>query len=470
MTKVEAKTASLKDILLVKEKALASQDKLNALVSFYDDLESQYQTNTNTNSPLYQMPIVLKDNISTKGVKTTASSNILDNYIPTFDATVVTKLKAAGAIFIGKSSMDELGMGGTNLSAHTGPVYNPYDLTRIAGGSSGGSAAVVAAGIVPLAIGTDTGDSIRKPAAFCGIVGFKPTYGRISRYGVIPYASSLDHVGYFTRNVQDAASALEVLAGRDDYDMTSSFLPVEQYSQMLQGDLQGKKIAILKNVVDVITNQDIIQQFNDLTTKIKKQGAITVEVEIPKQLAQAMLVVYNVISNCEASANHANLDGLRFGKQQAGNTVETVMINSRTKGLSFSTRQRLITGEFSLMGKNQTEIFQKAQKVRRLICMEIENILKSYDVLIAPASGMIAPTIDEAKNQSLSTEELIVENHMVIGNFTGYPSITLPLGFHQGLPLGVNITGRPFKEGQLLDISQAIENISGLKDIKKEVV
>lgn len=198
-------------------------EKLNAVVTFCDDENALKELEKiDKDAPLYGVPVVLKDNVSTKGIRTTASSRILDNYVPVFDATIVTKLKEAGALIVAKASMDELGMGGTNINAYTGKVNNPWDLSRISGGSSGGSAVLVASGLVPLAIGTDTGDSVRKPASYCGVVGVKPTYGRISRYGIIPYASSLDHVGYFTSNIEDAAISLEVLAGRDNKDMTSS--------------------------------------------------------------------------------------------------------------------------------------------------------------------------------------------------------------------------------------------------------
>ena len=216
----------------------AIQPEINAVVTFIDPKEQLVALDgANQNSPLYGVPVVLKDNISTKGIRTTASSAILDNYVPVFDAAVVTKLREAGAVMIAKTSMDELGMGGTNQNAHTGEVNNPWDPSRIAGGSSGGSAVSVACGAVAVAIGTDTGDSVRKPAAYNGIIGVKPTYGRISRYGVIPYASSLDHVGYFTSSVEDAAGVLEALAGRDDRDMTTSYRPVENYAANLNADL-----------------------------------------------------------------------------------------------------------------------------------------------------------------------------------------------------------------------------------------
>ena len=228
-----------------------AQKKLNAIVTFIDPSEQiEAVKKMDESLPLYGVPIAIKDNFNTKGIRTTASSRILDNYVPIYDATVIKKLKDAGAILFAKTSMDELGMGGTNLNAYTGKVNNPYDVSRISGGSSGGSAALVAEGIVPVAMGTDTGDSIRKPAAYCGVVGFKPTYGRISRYGVIPYASSLDHVGFFTTCIEDAARMLQVCAGRDDHDMTSSYEKIEEYEKNLNSDILGKKIAVLDNFMN----------------------------------------------------------------------------------------------------------------------------------------------------------------------------------------------------------------------------
>ncbi|MBR5004979.1 MAG: Asp-tRNA(Asn)/Glu-tRNA(Gln) amidotransferase subunit GatA, partial [Erysipelotrichaceae bacterium] len=251
-------------ILEAAEKAHEAHEKLNAVVTFIDPAEQISNLNEYKEGLMYGVPVALKDNVNTKGIRTTASSRILDNYVPVYDATIVKKLREAGAVFVAKTSMDELAMGGTNLTAATGPVLNPYDTTCISGGSSGGSAVLVAEGVVPMAIGTDTGDSIRKPASYCNIVGFKPTYGRISRYGIIPYSSSLDHVGTFTRTVKDAALALEVLAGRDDLDMTSSNLPVEHYLDAVKGEVAGKKITVIKNIIDAIENQETLKCFENV--------------------------------------------------------------------------------------------------------------------------------------------------------------------------------------------------------------
>ena len=339
---------------LALKRAHKSHELYNDVVTFIDP--SAQIANMPKEGKMKGIPIALKDNVCTKGIKTTACSNILANYVPIYNAHIVDKLQQAGAICIAKASMDELAMGGTNLTSNIGPCLNPYDTTRMSGGSSGGSAVLVASGAVDFAIGSDTGDSIRKPASYCGIVGVKPTYGRISRYGIIPYSSSLDHVGYFTRSIEDAAVSLEVLAGRDDRDMTSSYREVEEYSKLLNSDLNGKKIAVFKNVYDGLTNQKTIDIFNDLLKKMEAKGAIIDFVALPDDLCKALLPTYYLIANCEATANHSNLDGLRFGVQKEGKDVEEIMINSRTAGFGSLIRKRFVIGSYGLFVENQEKL------------------------------------------------------------------------------------------------------------------
>lgn len=445
----------------------AINKSLNAIVSFADLDQSIAAANDDNDALLYKVPVVLKDNITTKGLKTTGSSNILDNYVPVFDATVTKKIQAAGGIIMGKASMDELGMGGTGLNAHTGAVHNPYDLKRITGGSSSGSAAVVASGCTPLSIGTDTGDSIRKPAALCGVVGVKPTYGRISRYGVIPYASSLDHVGYFTTSVEDAALALEVLAGRDELDMTSSFEPVKAYRELLNGDLASKRIGIIDNVE--IKDSQVQACFDDLIKKMEANGALIEKVHFNEKLMKALLPVYLIISNAEATSNHSNLDGIRFGKRVDGNDLDEIMTNSRSQGFSNYVKKRFIIGSYSLYTDNQEVIFRKAQKVRRLIVDELKNKLVNFDALIAMAAVDIANKQEDCNAMHFTAENEVNENHLVLANFSGYPSMTLPCGFKDGMPLGVNLLCKPFDEELMFNIAKGIEDITGLKGIVKEV-
>lgn len=449
------------------EKAKKLQPELNDVITFVDPQEQL--DNLPETGLMRGVPIALKDNVCTKGILTTAASNILKNYVPVYDAEIVTKLKNAGAVCIAKSSMDELAMGGTNLTANIGPAHNPYDITRITGGSSGGSAALVASGVVPMAIGSDTGDSVRKPASYCGVVGVKPTYGRISRYGVIPYASSLDHVGYFTRSIEDACISLEVLAGRDDRDMTSSNREVPKYSALLNSDMHGKKIAILSNVVDSIKNKETVKLFNDLMEKLRKRGAVVEEYTFDEALMRAILPTYYLIANCEATSNHSNLDGIRFGVRKEGADMAEIMTNTRTEGFGPLIRRRFVIGSYGLFEENQERLFRKAQKVRRLIVDAMRECLKDYDCIIAPASGSIAPHIEGDYNEDqLSEDYLISENYMAMANFSGYPSMTVPMGFIEGCPIGVNLTTRAFDEETMFDIGKAIEEITGYKDLKVE--
>lgn len=442
-----------------------AQKKLNAIVTFIDPSEQiEAVKKMDESLPLYGVPIAIKDNFNTKGIRTTASSRILDNYVPIYDATVIQKLKDAGAILFAKTSMDELGMGGTNLNAYTGKVNNPYDVNRISGGSSGGSAALVAEGVVPVAMGTDTGDSIRKPAAYCGVVGFKPTYGRISRYGVIPYASSLDHVGFFTTCIKDAARMLQVCAGRDDHDMTSSYEKIEEYEKNLNSDIRGKKIAVLDNVMNSIEDQRIVDNFNEVIEKLEKRGAIVERVSMDETLLQTLLPVYLIIANAEACANHSNLDGVRFGMREEGHDLEEIMINSRTKGFSSAVRKRFVLGSYSLFVENQEKLFRKAQKVRRVIVDEYKKILEQYDCVIASAAPTVAPHPEDSVGEKMSDTYLVAENFMILGNMSGYPSLTLPSGFVEGLPIGINVTAKAFDEQNLLNICKAIEEETGLEN------
>lgn len=402
--------------------------------------------------------IALKDNFNMIGTKTTASCAYLVNHESIYDATAVKKLKEAGAVIVAKTSMDELGMGGTNLSAITGPVWNPYDTTRIAGGSSGGSAALVGAHVVRAAMGSDTGDSVRKPAAFCGCVGMKPTYGRISRYGVIPYASSLDHVGYFTQNVRDAAIMLEALSGRDDLDMTSADLPVPQYHEISGINLQGKRIGFLKNVSDTYTNENAIKALADFKEKLKDSGAIVVELEMNQDLLRAGLATYYMISNAEAVSNHANLDGVRYGRSYEGKDLDEVMTRSRSAGFSTFIKKRFIYGAYALNDENQEEVLGKAKKVRRLMVDNYNSLLATVDVIacLASQNGAQRPE-DLAHENSLSDAYLLGENHMLINNFTGNPSITIPFAYDNAMPLGINLSTPAFTEDSLLAYALSFE-------------
>lgn len=430
---------------------LEKSKSLNAIVSEVTLEPKQGQLN--------DWKIAIKDNFNLIGTLTTASCGILQNHESVYTATAVQKLIDNGATIHAKTSMDELGMGGTNLTAFTGPVGNAYDSERISGGSSGGSAVIVAVNEARAALGSDTGDSVRKPASFNGIVGVKPTYGRISRYGVIPYASSLDHVGYFTRNVDDAAKLLEVLAGRDDKDMTSSFNSVDSYSTLLDMDLRGKRIGVFQSLHEVIEDERFTHDFELFKQKLEEKGAIIVDKTMDKKLLRAVLPTYSIISNAEAVANHANLDGVRYGVSYEGDSLESIMVQTRSKGFSTAIKRRFIFGAYSLDDKNQEEIFNQAKKVRRLIVDAYAKFFEDVDVVIALASSQIAPKIEGPFMEEDSDRYLIMENHMVINNFTGYPSMTIPFTSIDNMPVGINISTKAFDEVTMFAFAKQCESI-----------
>lgn len=415
---------------------------------------------------LWGIPFVIKDNMSTKDVPTTASSNILKGYIPVFDATVVEKLKNAKAIPIGKTTLDELAMGGTGTSGHLGVTHNPWDnsKTRLVGGSSCGSAAATAAGIVPFALASDTGDSTRKPASYAGLVGFKPTWSRISRYGLFPFAPSLDTVGIFGRNVSDVAIVTEALSGRDEKDSTSSTKPVENYFKNIEKPLEKRRISVIKEIRNAVKDVEILNAFDHSVEELKKAGFDVKEVSMSNELLTSLFPTYFVISCAEATSNNANMDGIKFGPLSNGTTYEEVMCDARTKGFGELIKRRFVIGSFALMKENKNDLFLRAQKNRRRIVEAVDKILKDSDFIYLPAAPSVAPRIDQSSDR-LSDEYLIADNHLVLGNFAGLPSITLPIGFKDGLPFGANITARAFDETSLFQLSYQLEKITGLADI-----
>lgn len=415
---------------------------------------------------LWGIPYLCKDNISTKGIATCASSEILSGYIPVFDAAVVEKLKEKKAVLLGKTTLDELAMGGTGSSGHKGKTYNPYDPshTRQIGGSSCGSAAAVAAGIVPFSLGSDTGDSVRKPAAYGGLVGLKPTWSRISRYGLFPFSPSFDHVGFFTRGVEDAAILLGVMAGRDDRDATSSSRSVDDYLGHLKDGPKGLKIAVIDEVLDSFTDPFIQENFASYLSALEQAGIEVGHVHLPKSLLSSVLATYYILSSAEATSNNANLDGIKFGPYYEGQTYEEVMRLARTNGFSEPIKRRFVLGSFALMRENQEELFLRAKKNRAKVVDYVNQILKDYDFIFAPTAPNIAPRFDEQVDR-LSDEYLIAESYLAIGNFGGYPCISLPSGMKEGFPIGIHLMGSPFKEADLLRLSYWLEEQSGLRGL-----
>lgn len=412
------------------------------------------------------IPYVLKDNFSTEGILTTGSSNILNGYVPVYSSTVYQKLKDKHAILVAKATLDELAMGGTGTTGHKGKTYNPYDKshTHQIGGSSCGSAVSVSSGAVPFALGSDTGDSVRKPASYAALVGFKPSWGRISRFGLFPFAPSLDHVAYFTRNVLDSALLLSLLAGRDEKDSSSSTKEVIDYASKINGEVKNYKVAVIKEIIDSIDDKDILDAFNSTVDNLTKLGIKVDYVSFNLDLLKAIYPTYIVISCAEATSNNANLDGIKFGPRFNGDTYEEVMMKARTNGFSELIRRRFVIGSYSLLKENQNELFLRAQKCRRLIVNEVNKILSTYDFIYLPASPTVAPLFASSSDK-LSNEYLIADNHLALANFAGLPSITLPIGFKNNLPFGGNFTGRAFEEEKVFNIASALEATLPYKNI-----
>ena len=444
-------------------------DKLNAFNLVLDGEKLDV-----TDDIISGIPYGLKDNISTKGIRTTACSNTLKDYVPPYDATCYLNLKKHNAIMIGKTTLDELAMGGTGTTGNTGVTHNPYDLDRMAGGSSCGSAAAVASGIVPYAIGSDTGDSIRKPAAYCGIVGYKPSYGLISRYGLFAFASSLDHVGCLTRNVKDAAIVVDAMKGYDSNDMTSinDMDDISLY-EGIDGKVKGKKLFYIKEICDK-NNYDsketleILDSFYKNIEDIKKLGIEVKEVSFDMNLLNAIKPVYDSISCAEVTSNDSNLTGILFGHRGEGKSVMDQMKDFRTKNFCSLIKRRFVIGSYILQKENQEKYFINAKRVRRLLVEKLNGLFKEYDGLLLPCSGHGAPLLEGA-NDIITPNSQILENHLALGNFGGYPSITIPSGMINGLPIGINITGKFKDDVNVLNIAYAIENIYSFKNQIKEV-
>ena len=448
------------------KRAHASQDELNSFVTILDDAKPTKITD----NTLSGIPCAIKDNLSTKDILTTASSNILKDYVPSFDATCITKLKEANACFIGKTVLDELAMGGTGTTGHTGIVKNPWDPKRMIGGSSAGSACAVAKGIVPYALGSDTGDSIRKPAGYGGIVGYKPTYGLVSRWGLFAFASSLDHIGCFAKSVEDVAYVMDNIKGKDEKDMTSFNSSNIEFVKNLNNDVKGRKLFYIKEIVDELKNdKKYYDNFLKILDYCKELKIEVKEESIDKKVLNGIYPSYMAISCAEATSNNSNLTGIPFGNRKDGLTHNDVMINTRTEGFSELIRRRFVIGSFILQRENQEKLFFNAQRIRRLVVDKITELFKEYDGLIMPNQGTIAPLFDEEVDR-LSEKYLLLENHLAIGNFGGFPSITIPSGMIDNMPFAVNITGPIKTDDVVCNIAKKLEEKIGFIPLSKKEV
>ena len=442
------------------------QKEYNAFVTILDEVKE----NEVTEDLLSGIPYGVKDNYSTKDVLSTGSSNTLKDYVPFFSATAINNINKHGAVMINKTAMDEFGMGGTGTTCHTGVVLNPWDKTRMCAGSSAGSACAVAAGVYPFATGSDTGDSIRKPAAYCGIVGYKPTYGMISRYGLFPFASSLDHCGVLTRSVEDASIVVDAMKGIDPNDMTSWDSSDINLYNSLNGDVAGKKLCYIKEICNInnYPNADEnlkahLDNFNKKLELVKELGIEVEEVSVDKTLLNAIASTYVVISCAEATSNMSNLTGIIFGPRGEGKNYIEMMKDHRTKGFSPLIKRRFVIGSYVLQAENKDRYFNNAQRVRRLLVDEWNKLFEKYDGVILPVGSGPAKHLDNSIDM-LNEDTTVLEEHLQVGNFGGFPSITIPDGFVDNMPVALNITGKCYDDANVLNIAYALESKMNYKN------
>ena len=408
-------------------------------------------------APLAGVPVALKDNLCTRGLPTTASSKILEGYEPPYDATVVARLEGAGAIVIGKTNCDEFAMGSSTENSAFGPTRNPWALDRIPGGSSGGSAVAVAAGMTPIALGSDTGGSIRQPAALCGIIGLKPTYGRVSRYGLLAFASSLDQVGPLARTVYDAALTLRVIAGPDPADATSASEPVPDYTAALSGDLRGARIGVPFSMLEQGVDADVSHAFRLALDTLADRGATLVDIELPH--AKHAIGVYYLIAMAEASSNLARYDGVRYGFRATDGkdqSLRTMYARTRERGFGAEVKRRIMLGTYALSAGYYDAYYLKAQQVRTLILQDYDQAFERVDAVAMPTTPTAAFTIGDRIADPL--QMYLGDVFTVSANLAGLPAISIPCGFTTNdLPVGLQLTGRRFDEATLLRLADAYE-------------
>lgn len=411
---------------------------------------------SNQRGLLAALPAGIKDNICTKGLRTTCASQILANYVPIYNATVVEKLNQAQAVMIGKTNMDEFAMGSSNENSSFKPVHNPWDLERVPGGSSGGSAASVAAGEVFFALGSDTGGSIRQPAAFCGVVGLKPTYGLVSRFGLIAFASSLDQIGPITKSVEDAAYVLQVIAGHDPMDSTSANVEIPDYLAALTGEVKGLKIAVPKEMMGEGIDPQVREKIKEALATLEKLGAVWEEVSLPH--AEYAVATYYLIAPAEASSNLARYDGVRYGVRAEGENLIQMYENTRSQGFGPEVKRRIMLGTYALSSGYYDAYYLKAQKVRTLIRQDFENLFAKYDVVIGPTTPTTAFKLGEKVDDPLTM--YLNDICTIPVNLAGLPAISVPCGLADGLPVGLQIIGKAFDEATVLRVAHAFEMAS----------
>jgi aspartyl-tRNA(Asn)/glutamyl-tRNA(Gln) amidotransferase subunit A len=434
-------------LTLSEERAFAQAERIDEMVADGKPLP-----------PLAGVPIAIKDVMVTRGVRTTAGSKILENFVPPYDCTAVARLEAAGAVVLGKLNCDEFAMGSSTENSAYHPVRNPRDKSRVPGGSSGGSAAAVAAGMAVATLGSDTGGSIRQPASFCGVVGLKPTYGRVSRYGLIAFASSLDHIGPFANTVKDAALVLHTIAGRDPMDSTSADVPVPDYVAELEKPVRGLKVGVAKEYFGSGLDAEVRTAVEAAIQKLAGLGCEIVPVSLPH--TEYAIPAYYIVATAEASANLARYDGVRYGfRARAAKTLAEMYRETRDGGFGMEVKRRIMLGTYALSAGYYDAYYLKAQKVRTLLTRDFDEAFKKVDVIAAPTAPTPAFKLGEKVDDPLAM--YLADIYTVTANLAGIPGISVPCGEnHEKLPIGLQLFARHFDEATLLRVAHAYERAS----------
>jgi aspartyl-tRNA(Asn)/glutamyl-tRNA(Gln) amidotransferase subunit A len=432
-------------LTLSQERAFARARRIDDLAAKGDPLP-----------PLAGVPVAIKDVMVTQGLRSTAGSRILENFVPPYDCTAVARLETAGAIVLGKTNCDEFAMGSSNENSAYGPVRNPRDKSRVPGGSSGGSAAAVAAGTAVAALGSDTGGSIRQPAAFCGVVGLMPTYGRVSRYGLIAFASSLDHVGPLTKTVKDAAIVLRYIAGRDPQDSTSADVPVPNYEEAIEKPVTGLKLGVPKEYFGEGLDPEVRSAVEAAIQQLAEDGCEMVPISLPH--TPYAIPTYYVIATAEASSNLARYDGVRYGyRSRSAHTLSEMYRKSRDEGFGAEVKRRIMLGTYALSSGYYDAYYLKAQKVRTLLARDFENAFRQVDAIVTPTTPTPAFKLGEKTDDPLAM--YLADIYTVVGDLVGVPGISVPCGeTKSGLPIGVQILGKHFDESTMLRLAHAVEH------------
>ena len=403
------------------------------------------------------IPIAQKDIFCTNGIKTTCGSKMLDNFVAPYDATLIKKMNDAGLIMLGKTNMDEFAMGSSNETSFYGPVKNPWDNCRVPGGSSGGSASAVAARLTPAATGTDTGGSIRQPSSFCGITGLKPTYGRVSRYGMVAFASSLDQGGPMTQTAEDAALIMNIIAGFDEHDSTSTEKPTDNYTEKLNNSIKGLKIGLPKQYFDENLDNNVAGVIENGLKELEKLGAKCVDVELPH--TELSIPAYYVVAPAECSSNLSRYDGVRFGHRcKEPKDLSDLYCRSRQEGFGKEVKRRIMTGTYVLSAGYYDAYYIKAQKIRQIISNDFQNVFKNVDIIAGPTTTGVAFKLNEKLNDPISM--YLSDLYTVSVNLAGLPAISVPSGFINKLPVGMQLIGNYFQESLLMNVAHQYQKVT----------